>query len=54
MACVSVSGLKRRERCTSNSQASYVIPHTNLGQKEISMYSYSKFPEDSEKIMPQA
>ena len=33
----------------------YVIPVTNLGQKEISMYSYySKFPEDSEKILPQA
>ena len=38
----------------ANSLMAYVIPVTNLGQKEISMYSYSKFPEDSVKIMPQA
>ena len=31
-----------------------VIPHTNLGQKEKSMFSYWKFHEDSEKHLPQA
>ena len=33
---------------------SYVIPHTNLGQKEKSVFSYRKFHEYSEKLLPQA
>ena len=37
-------------KCTNST---YVILRTNLGQKEIITYSYAKFDEESENIMPQ-